>query len=297
MSNIYPSILEKLAALNIDIYHYEDIVRCYALAKLNIEHSGNPDYTDGIHSAEFDTEVSRYQLLHPDVQSYYDSTAFFALCSELVSAGMDKNCRLFFESFAPFLVVDWDRLVSIFPKGHHERLTYVLYLILKFTKESRLSFLEIDAATIESFYDANSELYNSLEITKDTFIDFWQAVYHIPMPALKGTVSPKLVDTIRFYRQHKVSGLQLVANYCQYNKHRTQIEDAFNPWGEFQHAIKGKVDAAEGISIAESTFNMVEDIRNERPSDVIRAALYPFPKLFGKRSDFNVRSKYDGKFE
>ena len=35
MSNIYPSIQEKLAALNIDIYHYEDIVRCYALAKLN----------------------------------------------------------------------------------------------------------------------------------------------------------------------------------------------------------------------------------------------------------------------
>ena len=46
-------------------------------------------------------------------------------------------------------------------------------------------------------------------------------------PALKGTVSPKLVDTIRFYRQHKVSGLQLVANYCQFNKHRTQIEDAW----------------------------------------------------------------------
>ena len=29
MSNIYPSILEKLAALNIDIYHYEDLVRYY----------------------------------------------------------------------------------------------------------------------------------------------------------------------------------------------------------------------------------------------------------------------------
>ena len=67
MSNICHSILEKLTALNIDIYHYEDIVRCYALAKLNIEHSGNHDYTDGIHSAEFDTEVARYQLLHPDV--------------------------------------------------------------------------------------------------------------------------------------------------------------------------------------------------------------------------------------
>ena len=297
MSNIYPYILEKLVALNIDIYHYEDIVRCYALAKLNIEHSRRPDYADGIHTAEFSADVSRYQLLSPDAEPYYDSSAFFSLCSELVSAGMDKNCRLFFEAFAPFLVADWDGLVSIFPQGHHERLAYVLYLILKSTKESRLSFSDIDTPTIESFYAANSELYISLEITRDTFIGCWQAVYYNHMPELKGTVSPKLVDTIRFYRQHKVSGLQLVANYCQYNKHRTLIEGAFNPWVEFQQSIKGKVNAAEGISIAESTFNMVEDIRNEKPSDVIRAALYPFPALFGQRSDLRVRSNYDGKFE
>ena len=297
MSNICHSILEKLTALNIDIYHYEDIVRCYVLAKLNIEHSRRPDYADGIHTAEFSAEVSRYQLLPPDVQPYYESSTFFSFCSELTSAGMDKDCRLFFEAFAPFLVADWDRLVSIFPKGHHERLAYVLYLILKSTKESLLSFAEIDASKIESFYNANSELYSSLEITKDTFAGCWQAVYYNHMPELKGTVSPKLVDTIRFYRQHKVSGLQLVANYCQYNKHRTQIEDAFNPWVEFQQAIKGKINAAEGISIAESTFNMVEDIRNEKPSDVIRAALYPFPALFGRRPDLKVRSNYDGKFE
>ena len=262
MSNIYPSILEKLAALNIDIYHYEDIVRCYALAKLNIEHSGNPDYTDGIHSAAFAAEVARYQLQSSDGKPYYDSAVFFALCSELVSAGMDKDCRLFFESFAPFLVADWGRLVSIFPKGHHERLAYVLYLILKSTKESQLSFSKIDTPTIESFYDANRTLYDSLEITKDAFAHCWQSVYYIRMPELKGTVSSKLVDTIRFYRQHKVSGLQLVANYCQYNKHRTQIEDAFNPWVEFQQSIKGRQNTTEGISIAESTFNMVEDIRN-----------------------------------
>ena len=297
MSNIYSSILEKLAALNIDIYHHEEIVRCYALAKLNIEHSGKPDYTDRIHSAEFDAEASRYQLLPPDGKPYYDSVAFFALCSELVSAGMDKDCRLFFEAFAPFLVADWDRLVSIFPKGHHEKLAYVLYLILNSTRESQLSFAEIDKSTLESFYEENKELYTSFELTKDNFTHCWQAVYHISMPELKGTVSPKLVDTIRFYRQHKVSGLQLVANYCQYNKHRTQIEDAFNPWVEFEQAIKGRVNTTEGISIAESTFNMVGDIRNEKPSDVIRAALYPFPALFGRRSDLRVRSNYDGKFE
>ena len=39
MRNIHQSIIEKFTALNIDIYHYEEIVRCYALAKLNIEHS------------------------------------------------------------------------------------------------------------------------------------------------------------------------------------------------------------------------------------------------------------------
>ena len=297
MSNIYSSILEKLAALNIDIYHYEDIVRCYALAKLNIEHSRTPDYTDGIHSAEFDAEVSRYQLLPSDGKPYYDSAAFFALCSELVSAGMDKDCRPFFETFAPFLVTDWNKLLSEFPKGHREKLAYVLYLILKSTKESRLSFPNIDESTIESFYDANSELYESLEITKDIFAGCWQAVYCNHMPELKGTVSPKLVDTIRFYRQHKVSGLRLLANYCQFNKYRTQLGDPINPWLEFQYTIKGKQNATHGISITETAFDLIDNIKNERPSDVIRAALYPFPKLFGKRSDFNVRSKYDGKFE
>ncbi len=88
MSNIYPSISEKLAALNIDIYHYEDIVRCYVLTKLNIEHSRKPDCADGIHSTEFAAEISQYQLLSPDAEPYYDSSAFFSLCSELASAGM-----------------------------------------------------------------------------------------------------------------------------------------------------------------------------------------------------------------
>ena len=250
MSNIHQSILEKLTALDRDIYHYEDIVRCYALAKLNIEHSQKPDYADGIHSAEFVAEVARYQLQPSDGKPSYDSAAFFSLCYELVSTGMDKDCRLFFETCAPFLVADWDTLVSKFPKGHYEKLAYVLYLILKSAKESDLPIAETEDATIESFYEESKELYHSFGLTKETFTKCWKAVYHISMPALKGTGSPKLVDTIRFYRQHKVSGLRLVANYCQYNKHRTQIEDAFNPWLEFQQAIKGKQNTTEGISIA-----------------------------------------------
>ena len=297
MSNICHSILEKLTALNIDIYHYEDIVRCYALAKLNIEHSKQPDYTDGIHTADFAAEVTRHQLLAADGKQYYDSPAFFSLCSELVSAGMDKDCRLFFEACAPFLVVDWDTLVSKFPKGHYEKLAYVLHLILKSAKESELPIAEIEDATIEILYEENKELYTSFEIPKETFTECWKAVYHISMPALKGTISSRLVKTFRFYRQHKVSGLRLVANYCQFNKYRTQMGDPINPWLEFQYAVKGKQNASEGISITETAFNRIDNIKNERPSDVIRAALYPFPKLFGKRPDFNGRSKYDGRFE
>ena len=297
MSNIYPSILEKFTALNIDIYHYEDVVRCYALAKLNIEHSKKPDYADGIHTTEFAAEVSRYQLLSPDENPYYDSPAFFSLCSELVSAGMGKDCRLFFEAFAPFLVADWNTFVSKFPKEHHEKLVYVLYLILKSAKESELPIAEIEDATIESFYEENKELYHSFGLIKDNFIPCWKAVYHISMPALKGTASPKLVDTIRFYRQHKVSGLRLLANYCQFNKYRTQLGDPINPWLEFQYTIKGKQNATHGISITETAFDLIDNIKNERPSDVIRAALYPFPALFGRRPDLKVRNNYDAKFE
>ncbi|MBQ4600351.1 MAG: hypothetical protein IJB17_01815 [Oscillospiraceae bacterium] len=91
MGNIYPSISEKLAELNIDIYHYEDIVRCYILARLNIQHSKQPDFEDGIHTAEFATEVSRYQFQPPD--AYYHSPAFSDLCRELVATGMDRKCR------------------------------------------------------------------------------------------------------------------------------------------------------------------------------------------------------------
>lgn len=72
MSNIYLSISEKLATLNMDIFHYENIVRCYVLAKLNIEHSRKLDYADGIHTAEFASEASRYQLLPFDESPYYD---------------------------------------------------------------------------------------------------------------------------------------------------------------------------------------------------------------------------------
>ena len=78
MSNIHQSIIEKLTALNIDIYHYEEIVRCYALAKLNLEHSGKLDYTDGVHSAEFDAEAGK-DLIAVDLGQLctFDDLSFF----------------------------------------------------------------------------------------------------------------------------------------------------------------------------------------------------------------------------
>ena len=199
-----------------------------------------------------------------------------------------KIADCFFEVCAPFLVVDWDTLVSKFPKGHRGKLAYVLHLILKSANESELPIAEIEEATIESSYEENKELCTSFELAKDNFTHGWQAVYHISTPELKGTVSVKLVDTIRFYRQHVVSGLRLLANYCQFNKYRPLLDKSFNPWLEFQLAVKGKQNSAGGIGITEAAFDRIENIKNERPSDVIRAALYPFPKLFGQRPDFNT---------
>ena len=78
MSNIRQSILEKLTELNIDIYHYEEIVRCYNLSKLNIERSRTPDYTDGIHSAEFDAEVAHSGFFKKATQGIcFPCVAFF----------------------------------------------------------------------------------------------------------------------------------------------------------------------------------------------------------------------------
>lgn len=71
MSNIYQSISKKLAVLNIDYYHYEYVLRCYSLAKFNIDHSRCPDYADGIHTAEFDAEASQYQLISSNEKSHY----------------------------------------------------------------------------------------------------------------------------------------------------------------------------------------------------------------------------------
>ena len=89
MSNIHQSIIEMLTALNIYIYHYEEIVRCYALAKFNIEHSGKLDYTDGVHSAEFDADTGE-DLITVDIGKlrFFDDLCFF---KPLLSSNWDKS--------------------------------------------------------------------------------------------------------------------------------------------------------------------------------------------------------------
>lgn len=298
MNNTHKTISDHLNALNIDVTNYEALVRCYILAQLNIQYSSGLEYKDGVNAGGFGRICVKYRLLPTAPESnYLHNPAFPLFCKELAQNGMANDYRLFFESFAPFLVANWNQYESLFPAQHRHKILVILYLILKSTNESNLQFPEISRATIEALYDTNIALYNSLQITKDTFVSCWRAVYCFPMPDLKGTVSSNLAKTIRFYRQHKVSGLQLVAHFCQYNKHRSQLEDAFNPWIEFEQTINQNKNIAEGISIAESAFNMVAEIKNEKPSDIIRAALYPFPALFGRRADLKVRNNYDGKFE
>ena len=116
------------------------------------------------------------------------------------------------------------------------------------------------------------------------------------MPKLKVGFSRKLIEAIKFYRKHKVSGLTLLKNYCQYNKHKTQLEGAFNPWSDFQRVIKNS-PSISGVSIEESAFNLIRGISHELPTDVIRAAIYPHPEFFSKSSGLVVKPNNDGRFE
>ena len=298
MNDAQKTISKHLAALPVNSNDYEALVRCYILARLRIKHAKRQDYDSNTISSILSKTISHYHLQpSPQEQHYIDSPAFIRFCKDLETSGMDTDYRCFFNIFAPYIVADWKQLESYFSVEEHGQMLYVLYLILKITNDSKLEFSEINTDQLELYYSDCIALCGKMSISKDSFIGCWYAVYRIPMPELTGTVSRNLAVAIRFYRQHKVSALQLVANYCQYNKHRAYLDEAFNPWMEFEHTVKGKPNTVSGVSIAESAFNLVENIRNEKPTDVIRAALYPFPALFGHRSDLKVKSSNDGRFE
>lgn len=294
-ARIYQQVLQQLTELSINTEDNASVLLCYILAQMNIKYSSDSSMPDGIRSQEF-LQVSEDFELPTPLPEYIHDVRFTALTVTLLQQNLDSDYYSFFEFFTPRLVSQWDKFNESTDNLSALDISVVVYLTLTQTISLQLRFSEITEKKVDEIYHRVSSALSPLKLTAETFSQIWESLYFIPMPKLKVGFSRKLVETVKFYRKHKVSGLALVKNYCQYNKHKTRLDEAFNPWSDFQREIKNS-PAISGVSIEESAFNLIRSISHELPVDVIRAAIYPHPDFFNKSSGFAVKPNNDGRFE
>lgn len=289
-------ILQQLTELSVDTESTADVLLCYLYAHLNIHYSSQPTALDGINTHEFSHAIEKYNFTNT-LPDYIHDVRFTAFCRSLVDFHLDTNYKTFLEFFAPRLISQWDLLQSeLVNLSVIERLI-TIYVALKGTNDLALRFEDIGKPEIASIYNKYAPLFNGiLHVDSEVFLHCWQAIFYTPMPKLKKTLSKNLITAIRFYRTHKISGYALLKNYCQYNSHKTKLDEAFNPWLDFERAVKNNAPLS-GVSITETAFNLVQKLSKETPSDIIRAAIYPYPELFGRNKDLKVKSRNDNRFE
>ena len=294
-SSTFNLVLRQLNELSVNTEDDESILFCYILAQLNIMYSSSLTAFDGINNPSFSETISNYALTE-SLPEYIRDVRFIALSRTLFQYNLHTDYYSFFEYFTPRLISQWDKLNSLTSSFSTLDLTVVLYLTVSETTKLNIGFDEIQHKMIAQVHQRVDRSVSHLNLSIETFTQIWEAVFYIPMPKLKVGFSKKLIEAVKFYREHKVSSYCLLQNYCQYNKHKTHIDDALNPWTEFQRSIEHK-PAISGVTIAETAFNHIRDIHNESPSDIIRASIYPHPEFFTKSSGIIVKPNNDGRFE
>lgn len=285
------SIVECFHALAVDYTNYETLLQCYIYAVLTIKVDEGM-FGKNTGAFEFENMCHRYGMTERP-KFIYDKFAFPCLCTDLADENLHNDYRDFLDTFAPYIVAQWDDFEAEFSDRSIE-VPIVLYHILKITRESGLPLKSVSEEQLCELYSSNRQLQSHLSM--DAFIRCWKAIYCFPMPKLNVPTSKNLVEIARLYRKHKVPGINLLKNYCLLNRYSKELEDVFNPWEEFQRSIKGN-SAITGVSIEETIFNEVARILKERPSNVVRATLYPYPELFGKKGGEGIASHNDGRFE
>lgn len=294
-TKIYNQILQTLTELSVDTEDNTSVLLCYLLAQLNIEYSVDETTLDGTNSADFSNAVAKYGLALP-LPKYIHDVRFSSFTHILVQNNLHSDYRSFLEYLTPRLVSQWNIFRAATSNMSPIDILVILYLTLTETSAFQLRFDEINQEIIDEIYRKQAFVFQHLNLTADNFAKIWEAVFYIPMPKLKVAFSKKLIDTVKFYRKYKVSGLALVENYCYYNKYKTRLDVAINPWTEFERAI-GKSPTMSGVSIAESAFMLIKGISKELPTDIIRAAIYPHPEFFSKSSGISIKPNNDGRFE
>ena len=287
----YKSIVNCFHMLAVDYTNYETLLQCYIYAVLAIkEDEGIFSKNTGAYN--FENMCHRYGLTERP-KFIYDKFAFPCLCTDLADENLHNDYRDFFDTFAPYIVAKWDDFEAEFSDRSME-VPIVLYHILKTTRESGLPLKSVSEEQLCELYSSSRRLQGHLSM--DAFIRCWKAIYCFPIPKLNVPTSKNLVEIARLYRKHKVPGISLLKNYCLLNRYAKELEDAFNPWEEFQRSIKGN-NAITGVSLEETVFNAVARILKEKPSNVVRATLYPYPELFGKKGGEGIAAHNDGRFE
>lgn len=288
----YKSLVHCFRMLAVDFMSYEAVLQCYIYAVLNIKANENSYDKYDANSIEFEQMCQRYGMTERP-KYIYDAFCFSGLCTELADHGLHSNYRDFLDTFAPYIVAQWDDYEAEFTDRIFEA-PIMLYHILKTTRKAGLPLKSISEDQICDLRGRNWHIEHRL--SADAFVRCWKAVFCVPMPKLNVPISRKLVEVTRLYRKHKVPGISLLKNYCIFHRYANQLEDAFNPWEEFHRSIKGN-NVVTSVSLEETVFNAVARILKEKPSDVVRATLYPYPELFGKKGGEGIASHNDGRFE
>ena len=278
--------------LSVNTEDSSSVLLCYTLAQLNIKYSRDSVTLDGINSGFFSQAAADYGFSFP-LPDYIHNELFIFFCNTLLHHNLHSDYYTFFDYFTPRLISQRDKFTSLTSNLSVLEISVILYRMLMETNSLRLRFDEIGHTSINEIYQKLEPVISRYISNAQTFTQLWEAVYYFPMPKLKVRFSRKLIETIKYYRKYKVSGLTLLENYCQYNKYKTQLDVALNPWSDFERVIKNS-PAPSGVTIAETAFNLIQSISRENPTDIVRAAIYPHPEFFSKASGITVKPKNDG---
>ena len=294
-AKVYNQILQQMNDLSVNTEDCSSVLLCYILAQLNIKYSGNCETLNGINSSCFYQSATDFGFSSP-LPDYIHNELFSIFCNTLLHNNLHSDCHVFFDYFTPRLISQRDTFTSLTSNLSVLEISVVLCRILMETNSIHLRFDEINHKSIKEIYQKLLPTISCYISNEQTFTQLWESIYFIPMPKLKVSFSRKLIETIKYYRKYKVSGLTLLENYCQYNKYKTQLDDALNPWSDFERVIKNS-PAPSGVTIAETAFNLIRSISRENPTDIVRAAIYPHPEFFSKASGIIVKPQNDGRFE
>jgi hypothetical protein len=266
-------IIQTLEAVHLDPYDYAKVVYCYLLAKLNIKHSSDDRYLDGL----MDDGVIEDLLLHHVESSAIRKDELISLgeFSEfLVENRLDKNHDRFFDFAARYAAWDWNTLRKVFPERNVENLLYALYLILERTAEYPFGETAFTSPTIRQIYEKDADVFALIGLSTEEYERCWRAVHFLPLAEPICKPSNKTKKAIKQYDAVNVPRPQLLSDINTLLEAEITGTVAPSPWKTGSGKV-GKKGIEKGLTDDEELYRTAaRSIMHEPITDVIQAAFY-----------------------